>query len=260
MNRITKLFDEKKSDILSVYFTAGFPALNDTLDTLLALQEKGIDIVELGIPFSDPMADGVVIQRAANKALQNGMSLKLLFEQLKNFRQKIHIPVVLMGYLNPVMQYGFEAFCRSCVETGIDGVIIPDLPFADYIADYKKTAEIYDLKMIMLISPETSEERIRMIDEHTSGFIYMVSSAATTGMQNNFSDSVKEYFKRISVMNLKNPQLIGFGISNPETLKMAMAHASGAIVGSKFIQLLSETNQPTEAVKKLLKALCTEVR
>ena len=255
MNRITKLFKNKKSGILSVYFTAGYPSLDDTLQVLAALQTKGIDLVEIGIPFSDPMADGVVIQQAANQALRNGMSLRLLFEQLKDFRQTIQIPVVLMGYLNPLMQYGFDAFCRSCAEIGVDGMIIPDLPFADYMADYKDVADRYDVKMTMLISPETSEERIRLIDKHTSGFIYMVSSAATTGVQKRFSDTVQDYFQRVRAMNLKNPQLIGFGISNRETLQMAMKHASGAIVGSKFIEMLSKAVEPTDAVTNLLGAL-----
>ena len=240
---------------MSVYFTAGYPALQDTIRVLTALQKKKIDIVEVGIPFSDPMADGAVIQKAANQALRNGMSLRLLFEQLKNFRKTIHIPVILMGYLKPVMQYGFDAFCRSCFETGVDGVIIPDLPFADYMADYKDIADRYDIKMIMLISPETSEERVRLIDENTSGFIYMVSTAATTGAQKSFSTAVQDYFQRVRDMNLKNPQLIGFGISNRATLQMAMAHASGAIVGSKFVQLMGETNEPEKAVTDLLKAL-----
>jgi len=264
MNRITNLFETKKSGILSVYFTAGYPELDDTRRVLAALQANGIDMVEVGIPFSDPMADGPVIQQAGTRALRNGMSLRLLFEQLNNFRQTIHIPVILMGYLNPIMQYcvlrtkykyGFEAFCRSCAEVGVDGVIIPDLPFADYMADYKDVAERYDLKMIMLISPETSEERIRLIDEHTSGFIYMVSSAATTGAQKSFSDAVRDYFRRVRAMKLKNPQLIGFGVSNRETLQMAMANAAGAIVGSKFVELLDKTAEPTEAVIRLLKVL-----
>jgi len=255
MNRITNLFETKKSGILSVYFTAGYPELNDTRVVLAALQAKGINLVEVGIPFSDPMADGPVIQRAATRALRNGMSLRLLFEQLKDFRQTIHIPVILMGYLNPIMQYGFEAFCRSCVEVGVDGVIIPDLPFADYLADYRDVAAQHDLKMIMLISPETSEERIRLIDEHTSGFIYMVSSAATTGAQKSFSDVVQEYFQRVRAMKLKNPQLIGFGISNRKTLQMAVENAAGAIVGSKFVELLGETDTREEAVTRLLKAL-----
>jgi tryptophan synthase alpha chain len=255
MNRITKLFETKKTGILSVYFTAGYPALNDTLQTLVALQAHGIDMVEIGIPFSDPMADGAVIQGANMQALRNGMSLRLLFEQLKDIRRTIHIPVILMGYLNPVMQYGFEDFCRTCAATGVDGVIIPDLPFADYMADYKEIADRYDVKMIMLISPETSDERIRLIDDHTNGFIYMVSSASTTGAQNRFSDAVQEYFQRVRTMNLNNPQLIGFGISNRETLQAAMANASGAIIGSKFIKLLGENTNPEKAVTSLLKAL-----
>ena len=257
MNRITNLLNEKKSGLLSVYFTAGYPALNDTRQVLAALQSQGIDMVEIGIPFSDPMADGPVIQQAGTQALRNGMSLRLLFEQLKDFRSTIHIPVILMGYLNPVMQYGFEDFCRSCVEAGVDGMIIPDLPFADYMADYKDVVERCDLKMIMLISPETSDERIRLIDEHTSGFIYMVSSAATTGAQSRFSNAVQDYFRRVQAMNLKNPRLIGFGISNRETLRLAMENASGAIVGSKFIYLLGEYTTPEDAVAKLLNVLNT---
>ena len=255
MNRITHLFNKKKSDILSIYFTAGYPALDDTFRVLSALQAKGIDLVEIGIPFSDPMADGAVIQRAANQALRNGMTLRRLFEQLKTLRQTINIPVVLMGYLNPVMQYGFEAFCRSCAQTGIDGMIIPDLPFADYLAEYKEVADKYNVKMIMLISPETSEERIRLIDKYTSGFIYMVSSAAVTGAQNRFSDNVKDYFKRIAAMNLNNPQLAGFGISNRETLQVAMTYTAGAIVGSKFVELLGKANEPADAVSALMMAL-----
>jgi len=255
MNRIKQLFETKKTGILSVYFTAGYPALNDTLRTLAALQAKGIDMVEIGIPFSDPMADGSVIQGANMQALRNGMSLRLLFEQLKDFRQTIRIPVILMGYLNPIMQYGFENFCRTCAATGIDGVIIPDLPFADYMDEYKEVADRYDIKIIMLISPETSDERLRLIDEHTSGFIYMVSSAATTGAQDCFSDTTQDYFRRVRAMNLTNPQLIGFGVSNRETLQSALANASGAIVGSKFIELLGNKSEPEEAVANLLSAL-----
>jgi tryptophan synthase alpha chain len=255
MNRITQLFKTKQTGVLSVFFTAGYPALNDTLLTLTALQRSEIDMVEIGIPFSDPMADGPVIQQANMQALQNGMSLRLLFEQLKDLRQTIQIPVILMGYLNPIMQYGFEAFCRTCAATGVDGVIIPDLPFADYMAEYREVADRYDIKVIMLISPETSEERIRLIDEHTNGFIYMVSSASTTGVQNRFSDTAQAYFQRVRAMNLKNPQLIGFGISNRETLQSAMRNASGAIVGSKFIELLGKNTDPEEAASHLLQAL-----
>jgi tryptophan synthase alpha chain len=255
MNRITQLFETKKTGILSVYFTAGYPALNDTVRVLSALQAKGIDMVEIGIPFSDPMADGPVIQGANMQALSNGMSLSLLFEQLKDIRPTIRIPVILMGYLNPVMQYGFENFCRTCNATGVDGVIIPDLPFAEYIADYKDIANRFDIKFIMLISPETSEERIRLIDENTDGFIYMVSSASTTGAQYCFSDTAQDYFRRVRAMNLKNPRMIGFGISNHETLQSALANASGAIIGSKFIELLSENSVTEDAVTDLLTSL-----
>ena len=254
MNRITNLFNTKKNGILSVFFTAGYPNLNDTTKILKELEKKGIDMVEIGIPFSDPMADGPVIQEASTAALRNGMSLRLLFDQLENIRQDVHIPIILMGYLNPIMQYGFEAFCKKCVQTGVDGMIIPDLPFADYMADYKAIADQYNLKMIMLITPETSEERIRLIDEHTSGFIYMVSSAATTGAQQSFNEQKQAYFHRINGMGLRNPRLVGFGISNKATFEAAAANSSGAIIGSKFIQLLK--NEPIAvAVDKLLAAL-----
>lgn len=255
MNRITNLFETKKNGILSVYFTAGYPQLNDTVTILKELEKKGINSVEVGIPFSDPMADGPVIQEAATQALRNGMSLHILFDQLKDVRKEVQIPIILMGYLNPIMQFGFEAFCKKCAEVGIDGVIIPDLPFADYMADYKETADSYDLKMIMLITPETSEERIRLIDEHTSGFIYMVSSAATTGAQQSFDDQKQAYFRRINGMNLQNPRLVGFGISNKATFEAASSNSSGAIIGSKFVQLLKSEPTAAEAIDKLLEAL-----
>ncbi|MDR3261991.1 MAG: tryptophan synthase subunit alpha [Tannerella sp.] len=255
MNRITQLFETQKEGILSVYFTAGYPAPEQTQAILEALQSQGVNMVEIGIPFSDPMADGPVIQHAATQALRNGMSLRLLFEQLKDIRQTVRIPLILMGYLNPVMQYGFEAFCRSCKAVGVDGMIIPDLPFAEYRAEYKATADKYGLKVIMLITPETSEERIRLIDEHTNGFIYMVSSAATTGAQNAFDEAKQAYFQRINGMRLKNPRLVGFGISNKATLDAAVSNSSGAIIGSKFVQLLGETDSPAAAVGELLKAL-----
>lgn len=255
MNRISHLFESKKNNILSVYFTAGYPRLDDTASVLKALQAKGIDMVEVGIPFSDPMADGPVIQAAATRALRNGMTLRRLFEQLKEIRSGIHIPVILMGYLNPVMQFGFEAFCKACVESGVDGMIIPDLPFSDYLSGYKEIADRYDLKIIMLITPETSEERIRLIDEHTSGFIYMVSSASTTGVQKNFDEQKQAYFRRIGAMKLHNPRLVGFGISNKATLEAAVSNSSGAIVGSKFVQLLGSEATPADAVDKLLAGL-----
>ncbi|MDR1555592.1 MAG: tryptophan synthase subunit alpha [Tannerellaceae bacterium] len=255
MNRITELFDTKKRGILSVYFTAGYPRLNDTASILKALEAKGIDMVEVGIPFSDPMADGPVIQESSTCALRNGMSLRLLFEQLKDSRLQVHIPIILMGYLNPIMQFGFGNFCRQCAETGIDGVIIPDLPFADYIEHYKPLAERYDLKVVMLITPETSPERIRLIDEHTSGFIYMVSSASITGAQKSFDDQKQAYFRRINDMQLRNPRLVGFGISNKATYEAAAAYSSGAIIGSRFIQLLTSEGTIGQAIDKLLKEL-----
>lgn len=255
MNRITNLFETKKAGILSVYFTAGYPQLNDTATILRELEAKGVNMVEVGIPFSDPMADGPVIQEASTVALRNGMSQRLLFQQLKEIRQTVQIPIILMGYLNPIMQYGFEAFCQSCAEVGVDGMIIPDLPYADYIADYKAIADRYDLKMIMLITPETSEERIRLIDAHTSGFIYMVSSAATTGAQQSFNEQKQAYFRRINAMNLRNPRLVGFGISNKATFEAAAANSSGAIIGSKFVQLLKSEPTIAGAVDQLLAAL-----
>jgi len=254
MNRIKTLFLQKQQDILSVYFTAGYPALNDTKAILSALQTQGVDLVEIGIPFSDPMADGPVIQESSHKALNNGMSIKLLFEQLTNIRNEINIPLVMMGYLNPVMQFGFEAFCRECSRVGIDGMIIPDLPMSDYLEEYKAIADRYDLKFIFLITPETSEERIRIIDENTDGFIYMVSSAAVTGAQSSF-DSRLAYFDRINAMGLKNPRLIGFGVSNKATFDAVNQHASGAIVGSAFIKILEQIPEPEKAVGELLRVL-----
>lgn len=255
MNRIKQLFEKKPRDILSIYFTAGFPHLYDTVDVIKELQANGIDLIEIGIPFSDPMADGPTIQASGTVALKNGMTLKKLFDQLANIRQGITIPLIMMGYLNPIMQYGFENFCKDCQKVGIDGAIIPDLPFDDYIKEYKPIADKYDIKIIMLITPETSEDRIRLIDEHTDGFIYMVSSASTTGAQNSFDDKKQEYFKKIDSMNLRNPRLIGFGISNKVTLDAAMANASGAIIGSKFITLLNDSENIKEAVLELKRTL-----
>lgn len=240
MNRINQLFSTKKSDILSIYFCAGTPAADGTANVIRSLEQKGIDMIEIGIPFSDPMADGPVIQAAATRSLRNGMSLRRLFSQLENIRASVRIPLVLMGYLNPILQYGFERFCQECRRTGIDGVIIPDLPFREYEESYRSTAERYDIKVIMLITPETNEERIRQIDAHTDGFIYMVSSAATTGAQKDFNEQKQAYFRRIKAMNLHNPLMIGFGISNRQTYEAASAHAAGCIIGSRFVTLLEE--------------------
>lgn len=212
-------------------------------------------MVEIGIPFSDPMADGPVIQDAATEALRNGMTLRLLFDQLKDVRKEIHIPLLLMGYLNPIMHFGFEEFCLQCQRVGVDGMIIPDLPFKDYLEEYKPIAERYGLRIIMLITPETSDERIRFIDENTDGFIYMVSSAATTGAQSEFDRQKQDYFRRINAMGLRNPRMIGFGISNRRTLDAALANASGAIIGSKFVSLLNNGKNPKTALETLKKAL-----
>lgn len=255
MNRINQLFSNQKKDILSIYFCAGYPTLEGTVETIKTLEKNGVQMIEIGIPFSDPMADGPVIQEAATKALRNGMKLRLLFEQLKDIRREVKIPLILMGYLNPIMRYGFEKFCQSCKACGIDGMIIPDLSFKDYMENYKETAEKYDLKVIMLITPETSEERIRLIDEHTDGFIYMVSSAAITGAQKDFNEQKQVYFKRIEAMNLRNPRMIGFGISNKQTFNAACAYAAGAIIGSKFVALLGKEKEAEKAIFQLLEAL-----
>ncbi len=251
MNRISKLFAAKNKNILSVYFTAGYPQLNDTVEIIRQLATKGADIIEIGIPFSDPLADGPVIQNSSQVALQNGMSQRLLFEQLKNIRQITDIPLIFMGYINPVLQFGFEAFCQKAKEIGIDGFIIPDLPMNEYLHDFKPIADRYGLENILLITPETPEERIHLIDKHSNGFIYMVSSASTTGVQKYFSSEKEEYFKRIQNMKLKNPTLVGFGISNKETFDSACRFSHGAIIGSAFVKALGESNSIEKAVEKL---------
>ncbi|MCM1206754.1 MAG: tryptophan synthase subunit alpha [Firmicutes bacterium] len=256
MNKINRLFSESRGKkILSLYFCAGCPGKEDTADILRAMQRRGIDMAEVGIPFSDPMADGPAIQDAAARALRNGMTLATIFRQLREVKDEIRIPVVLMGYLNPVMQYGMERFCRDCAESGVSGAIIPDLPFRDYAERVKPVADRYGIRMIMLITPETSEERIRLIDSHTDGFLYMVSSSATTGEQEDFGGACREYFRRVNAMNLRNPRMIGFGISNRRTLKSALENAAGAIIGSKFVTLLGESRNADEALDRLFRAL-----
>ena len=252
MNRINQLFEHKKRDILSLYFCAGYPTLEGTVEVIKTLENLGIDMLEVGIPFSDPLADGPIIQQAATQALKNGMSLRTLFGQLKDIRKEVSIPLVLMGYLNPIFHYGYEAFFQQCQQTGIDGVIIPDLPFNDYMETLKPIAERYGVHVIMLITPETSDERIRLIDEHTDGFIYMVSSAAVTGAQKEFDKAKEEYFSHVESMNLRHPRMIGFGISGQQTLETALAHANGAIIGSKFVELLGEHRNAEKACKTLL--------
>lgn len=256
MNKINDLFAHRGDrKLLSIYFCAGAPTLDSTSQTILALQQRGIDMIEVGIPFSDPMADGPVIQDAATQALRNGMTLSTLFSQLRAIKDEVSIPLVLMGYLNPILQYGIEAFCQSCAEAGVSGVIIPDLPFKDYLEEVKPVADRYDLRIIMLITPETSEERIRFIDQHTDGFIYMVSSAAVTGAQKSFDEQKQEYFHRINTMQLRNPRMIGFGISNAQTFAAAQQNAAGAIIGSKFVTLLQEEGDADKALSLLFKAL-----
>lgn len=259
MNRIDKLFGSDPHRVLSIYFCAGAPTLDGTAGVIRSLAANGVSMIEIGIPFSDPMADGPVIQDAATQALRNGMTLKTLFSQLKDIRKDVDIPLVLMGYLNPVFRYGFEEFCKSCVECGIDGMIIPDLPFKDYMEQYKAIADRYDLRFIMLITPETSEERVRLIDEHTSGFIYMVSSASTTGAQSDFNASKQAYFQKIEDMNLRIPRMVGFGISNRQTFDAACAHAAGGIIGSRFVTLLSQhAGDADAAIKELKEAIGVE--
>ncbi len=254
-NRIDKLFQEKKERILSVYFTAGYPKLDDTVPLIQALQSNGVDLIEIGMPFSDPVADGPVIQNSSLIALQNGMSIRKLFGQLKDIRQLVDIPLILMGYINPVLQYGVDAFCKKCNEVGIDGLIIPDLPLSVYQEEYKAIFEANNLHNIFLITPQTSDERIRLIDEASSGFIYMVSSNATTGAQASVSDFQKRYFERINSLTLKNQRLIGFGISNAETFGNACRYANGAIIGSAFVKALEGSDSLEQKVSGFINSI-----
>ena len=256
MNKINELFATRGNrKFLSLYFCAGCPTLDGTGDVIKTMQKRGIDFIEVGIPFSDPLADGPVIQSAATRALKNGMNVKLLFEQLKAIKDDVQIPLILMGYLNPILHYGIEAFCQSCADAGVSGMIIPDLPFDDYLNQVKPVADKYDLRVIMLITPETSDDRIRFIDDHTDGFIYMVSSAAITGAQKTFDDAKQTYFRRIDAMHLRNPRMIGFGISNKQTLQSAQANAAGAIIGSTFVTLLNEELDADRALDRLFEQL-----
>jgi len=238
-NRINTLFRIKKQNILSVYFTAGYPRLEDTVEIIQALENAGADMVEIGIPFSDPTADGPVIQHSNEVALKNGMTLKVLFQQLAHVRDKVKIPLLLMGYFNPVFRFGVEQFCRKCRETGIDGVILPDLPPEEFSATYKDYFKKNQLHHILLITPQTPDERIREIDRLSTGFIYMVSSASTTGSANKGSDSQSAYFEKVRQMELANPCLIGFNISDRLTFKNAGNYAAGGIIGSAFIRSFS---------------------
>jgi tryptophan synthase alpha chain len=247
MNRITELFEKRKENILSVFYTAGFPGLRDTVVIAESLQNAGVDLVEIGIPFSDPIADGPVIQASSKKAIDNGMTVKVLLEQVNEIRGRVHIPIMLMGYLNPVLQYGMEKFFTDAVAAGVDGLILPDMPFDEYEAVYKSRMDEAGLRNIFLISPTTSAERIRKIDEATNGFIYAVSSSSTTGARESFTPEQIAYFEKLKNMKLKNPFLIGFGISDQKTFNTACAYGAGAIVGSAFIKKIGETKDlPTD--------------
>jgi tryptophan synthase alpha chain len=242
MNRITNLFKTKPdAGLLNVYFTAGFPALNDTTKVLKALQDGGADLVEIGMPYSDPVADGETIQKSNDQALENGMTVQVLFEQLEGIRQTISLPILLMGYINPVLQFGIENFCRKCAEVGVDGLILPDMPMDVYLNEYKATFDAYGILNIFLVTPQTSEKRIRQIDNASDGFIYTVSSASVTGSKSGVSTDMESYFNRINAMNLRNPRLIGFGIKDNATYLKACDYANGAIIGSAFIRVLQES-------------------
>lgn len=249
MNRINKKLQEDHK-LLSIYFTAGYPDFGDTKKIIVDLEKNGVDFIEIGLPFSDPLADGPTIQESSTNALKNGMTTAKLFEQLEGIRNKVEIPLIMMGYFNPILQYGVEEFCRKCESVGIDGLIIPDLPVDVYHDEYQELFEKYELKNIFLITPQTSDERIRFIDSVSNGFIYMVSSASVTGSTSGFSEDTKAYFKRINDLQLKNPQIVGFGIKDKETFEQATEYAKGAIIGSAFIKHLNENG--TETIKSFV--------
>lgn len=255
MNRIDSALAKNKK-LISIYFTAGFPDLDDTVPIIKALEESGVDMIEIGMPFSDPLADGPTIQDSSTQALKNGMHTQKLFDQIKSIRNEVSIPLIIMGYFNPIFQYGVEAFCKSCKKVGIDGLIIPDLPVDVYHKNYKSIFESYGLKNILLITPQTPESRVKYIDEVSDGFIYMVSSASTTGAKSEFGDTQENYFKRINDLKLKNPQIVGFGISNYDTFNAATTYAKGAIIGSAFIKYL-KTNG-TQNINKFIKTITSK--
>ena len=252
MNRINKVF-EKKKNLLSIYFTAGFPKINDTLKIIKELDKSQVDMIEIGLPFSDPLADGPTIQKSSEKALINGMTTNLLFDQLKDLRKISDVPVVIMGYFNPILQYGIERFCSNCRNVGIDGLIIPDLPADIYKKNYKNIFKKYKLNMMFLITPQTSNDRINLIDNLSKGFIYMVSSYSVTGARDSFDEYQIDYFKRIKKMKLSNPVLIGFGIGNNNTYKTACKYSSGAIIGSAFIKHIKKNG--VKSIKDFIKLI-----
>lgn len=255
MNRIDYLFQTKKERVLSIYVTAGFPKLADTLPVMEAIQAAGADIIELGIPYSDPIADGPTIQESNTQALENGMSIKTLFSQLVGFRSKIHVPVILMGYLNPIIQFGVEEFCKKCKEVGIDGLILPDLPMSQYLDEYRNLFEAYGLYISFLISPQTSDKRIREVDENSNGFIYMVSSHAITGAKAEISKEQEQYFERVAEMKLTHPRLIGFGISDAATFNLASSYSQGAIIGSAFIKHIAKSTDLNKDIQTFIQGV-----
>jgi tryptophan synthase alpha chain len=257
MSRIDKLFSIKKQAVLNIYFTAGFPSLEDTLVVMKAVQKAGADMIELGMPYSDPLADGPVIQSSSARALQNGMTIHKLFEQLRNFRKEIHLPVLLMGYLNPILQYGFENFCRDAALAGVDGLIVPDLPVFEFENEYGILVKKYKLDFVFLVTPETPAQRIRKLDDQSSGFLYAVSSSATTGKNAELKDQ-EIYFGRLHSMNLTNPILIGFGIKDKRTFTDACSFANGAIVGTAFIRVLE--NASSNEIEQLANDFITLLR
>ena len=252
MNRINQLFQEKNKNILSIYYTAGYPNLQDTLTIARELESAGADMLEIGFPYSDPVADGPVIQASSKKALDNGMDLRILFEQLKDLRKFVKIPVLLMGYVNPLLQYGVENFCKACAEVGVDGLIVPDLPMVEYEEFYKDTFQQYGISNIFLITPQTTADRIRKIDTLTNGFIYMVSSSATTGKNLSLSQVTEDYFSRVAAMELKNPAMIGFGISDQASFDKACQYARGAIIGTAFVKAI-ESGDLKENIQDFMK-------
>lgn len=251
MSRIKELFERKKQRVLNVYCTAGFPELNSTLTIMQSLQENGADLIELGMPYSDPLADGEVIQQSSSKALQNGMKMKVLFDQLKQMRETVSVPVILMGYMNPVLQYGFERFCADAAACGVDGLILPDLPEYEFEKEYGSIIKKYGLDFIFLVTPETSPERIQQLDELSSGFLYAVSSSSTTGSNKNMTD-VSGFLKQLNTYGLKNPVLVGFGIKDKQTFDAACAHANGAIIGTAYIKALDKATDVREATRTFL--------
>lgn len=255
MNRLKTLFETKKNNILSIYFTAGYPEIDSTLAIAEQLQEAGADFLEIGFPYSDPLADGPVIQQSSQVAIENGMTLKVLFEQLKDLRKKIHIPILLMGYANPMIQFGVKEFCKAAAAVGVDGVIVPDLPLYEYEELYQDDFISNGLSNIFLVTPQTSEERIRKIDALSEGFIYLLSSSSTTGKDLNVSDEIGSYYQRVKDMNLKNPLIIGFGISDRKSFERASRYASGAIVGSAFVKTLADKDNYLSHLPEFIKSI-----